>query len=240
MARSLQKRRAREGLGSDDFSGRLVTTLDPASTASEAYRGLRTSLFYAVVDTPPKVIVVTSPRHMEGKSTTCANLGIALAQADKKTLVMDCDLRRPTMHKIFSIRNLHGVVNVVAGEYELPEVWHEPLAGLKVATTGPLPPNPVELLDSERFAELVDRMRQTFDYVLIDAPPTELVSDPAIVAAKGDGALLVVDAQNTRKGSVRRAVRTLETVGAKVIGTVMNNVKVSGSKYSYGDYKHGY
>ena len=218
-------RRKRRDTKANDLSGRLVTVLNPASAASEAYRTLRTNLLYSLVDVPPKVIVLTSPGPREGKSTTCANLGVVLAQADKKTLLVDCDLRNPVLHKVFGLRNLWGIVNVLVGEYDLLEVSHEPLLGLKVVTTGPAPPNPAELLGSQRFAKFLADVRKDFDYVLIDAPPVQVVSDPAILASQGDGVLLVLDARETRKGAVRRAMRSLEAVGAVVLGTVMNNVK---------------
>lgn len=235
MTRSLLKKRAQREAGSDDFSERLVMLSDPLGASSEAYRALRTSLLYALADTPPKVVLVTSPGAMEGKSTTCANLGVALAQAEKKVLMMDCDFRRPTMHKIFGLRNIRGLVNVLVGERDLQEVLQEPLPGLKVASAGSVPPNPAELLGSKRFAELVHRVRGEFDFVLMDAPPTELVSDPTIIATQGDGVLLVIDSRSTRKGAVRKAVRRLEAVGANVLGTVMNNVKLSKDSYqSYG------
>jgi len=212
----------------------LVTVTDPNGTASEAYRTIRTNLLYSLVDLPLQVVVLTSPGPREGKSTTCANLGVVLAQADKKTLVLDCDLRRPVLHKVFGLRNLWGLVNVLAAERKLEEVWHEPLPGLKVVTVGPVPPNPAELLGSQRFAELLEAFREQFDYVLVDAPPVELVSDPAILATQGDGVLLVVDAQKTRKGAVRRSMRSLEAVGANVLGLVMNNVKAGKDGYYYG------
>lgn len=170
MARSQLKRRARRELETGDLSGRLVTALDPFGAASEDYRTLRTNLLYTLVDTPPKVIVVTSPGPAEGKSTTCANLGTALSQMNKNTLIVDCDLRRPTIHKIFGLRNLRGIVNVLAGEYTPQEVYREPLEGLKAVTTGSLPPNPVELLGSRRFSEVIGQVRREFDYVLLDVP----------------------------------------------------------------------
>ncbi|MEJ7842581.1 MAG: CpsD/CapB family tyrosine-protein kinase [Rubrobacter sp.] len=236
MARATLKRRVWGNRKDEDPSRRLVTMLEPTSTASEAYRTLRTSLLYSFVDDPPRVIVLTSPGPGEGKSTTCANLGVVLAQADKRTLIIDGDLRKPTMHRIFGLRNMRGVVNVLAGEHDLEGVWQEPLVGLKVVTAGSLPTNPAELVGSRRFAELVERARESFDYVLIDAPPVELVSDPAIIAAQGDGVLLVLDAQNTRKGLVRRSMRSLRSVGATVLGTVMNNAKSNGGDY----YHQGY
>lgn len=215
----------------NDFSKNLATVSDPTGVAAEAYRTLRTNLFYALVDDPPKVIVVTSPGPGEGKSTTCANLGVVLAQAHKSTLILDCDLRKPQMHGVFGLRNFRGLTDVLRGEASLPEVCQEPLAGLKVATVGSLPPNPSELVSSNRFAELVGQARQMFDYVLIDAPPTALVSDPIILATQADGVLLVLDAQNTRKRALGRSVRSLEAVDAKVLGTVMNNVEASKGGY---------
>jgi receptor protein-tyrosine kinase len=204
------------------------------SVAAEAYRTLRANLIYALVDNPPKVIVLTSPGPQEGKSTTCANLGIVLAQADKRTLIIDCDLRKPVVHKVFGMRNIHGVVDVLAEQRRVEEIWQEPLLGLMVLPVGPLPPNPAELLSSRRFADFLAGVRQQFDYVLIDAPPIGLVSDPAVLATQGDGVLLVLDAQKTRKAALRESMRSLEAVGANVLGTVMNNIKKGkGGYYGY-------
>lgn len=211
--------------------------MEPNNLASESFRTLRTNLLYALVDEPPKVIMVTSPNPREGKSTLCANLGVVLAQADKNTLIVDCDLRRPVLHKTFGVRNLNGIVNVLVGENTLKEVWQEPILGLKVVTVGPIPLNPAELLSSKRFANFLQQVRQDFDYVLLDAPPTEPVADPAIIGAQVDGVLLVFDAQNTRKGAVRRSIRSLEAVGARVLGTVMNNARDTRGRY-YQDYTY--
>jgi capsular exopolysaccharide synthesis family protein len=174
----------------------------------------------------PKVLVITSPGLKEGKSTICANLGVVLAQVGKNTLVMDCDLRKPAMHKIFGIRNFYGVVDALAGE-EMPEGgWPEAVPGLKVATAGLMPTNPAELLSSKRFADLLGGVREKFDYVLIDAPPVGgPFSDSSILAVQADGVLLVFDSQNTRRRSLREAVRNLSSVGARILGMVMNNVK---------------
>lgn len=208
-----------------DLSGRLVTVLDPAGTASEAYRTLRTRFTYAVIGTPPKVVLITSPGPAEGKSTVCANLGVVLAEAGKETLIIDGDLRKPDVHGFFNVPNQLGWVNVLSGERDLSEVLAAPLPGLKVATAGPIPPNPPEPLSSPRFAQLLDEARQLFDHVLIDSPPTGSVSDPMIIAAQADAVVLVLDSEVTRKVMLRRAVRGLEAVGANVLGTVMNNVR---------------
>lgn len=216
-----------------DLSGYLITALDPTNAASEAYRRLRTNLLYALVDAPPKVIMVTSPGSAEGKSTVCANLGVVLAQAGKNTLIMDCDLHRPMMHEIFALPGIEGLVNVLVGELGLQDAYQEPLpdSELKVLTAGALPPNPAELLDSRRFSELLATVRAEFDYVLVDSSPTSMVSDPIILATQVDGVLLTLDARHTRRGEVRRAMRGLTTVGADVLGTVMNNV--IGGKHDY-------
>lgn len=239
MLRSRRKAKKlhREEYEANDFSGRLVTLQEPDGLAAEAYRTLRTNLLYAFVDTPPEVIVLTSPGPGEGKSTICANLGVVLSQADKRVLIVDCDLRKPVMHKVFGLRNMQGVVNVVVGERDLREVWEEPLPGLKVLTTGPVPPRPAELLSSERFTEFLDQARREFDYVLLDTSPIELVSDPVVLATQSDGVLLILDAQKTRKSSVRQSMRSLETVGARILGTVVNNMEPSKQRsyqlYSY-------
>ncbi|TCJ18871.1 polysaccharide biosynthesis tyrosine autokinase [Rubrobacter taiwanensis] len=229
-------RRKKRSEREEDLSGRLVTILDPEGPAAEAYRTLRTNLLYALVDDPLKVVTFTSPGPGEGKSTTCANLGVVLAQANKNTLILDCDFRRPVMHRFFGLRNVWGVVDVLVGKRSLPDTMQEVLVGLNVLTCGPIPPNPAELLSSQRFAEFVARVRAEFDYVLIDAPPVGLVSDPVVISTQGDGVMLVLDAHSTGKGALRKSLHSLEAVGANIIGTVMNNVR--GGKGGY--YRYGY
>jgi capsular exopolysaccharide synthesis family protein len=218
----------------------LVTDLDPAGAASEAYRTLRTNLLYAFADNPPKVIVLTSPGCREGKSTACANLGALLAQVNKSVLILDCDLRyNPAQHELFGLRNFYGMVDALADKQSLQKVWHQPLPGLTVITagnTGLAPFDLAELLSSRRCAELIDQGRDQFDYVLIDSPPVGLTSDPAILATQADGALLVLDAQHTPKWAVQHSLRSLKTVGANVLGTVMNNVEAS--DYAYFDHAY--
>jgi len=208
---------------------RLLTILDPDSVTAENYRTLRTNLLHAAVGNPPKVIVITSFAGGEGKSMTCANLAVALAQVGKHTLALDCDFRWPELHRYFGVRNLRGTGDLLAGELSLQEVAEEPIEGLKLVSVGPIPPNPAELLDSERFAKFLTDMREVFDYVLIDTSPLAMFSDSAILGAQSDGVLLVIDAQNTRKVSVGRSMRSLQIVGANVLGTVMNNAEASGS-----------
>jgi capsular exopolysaccharide synthesis family protein len=226
------KREAQTDEGeSDNLSARLVTLRDPNSVASEAFRSVRTNLFYTLVDEPPKVITITSPSAREGKSTVCANLGVVLAQAEKNTLIVDCDLRKPALHGFFGEANLAGLVNVLHGELSAEEASWVPIPGLRVLGAGPVPFNPTELLSSKRFSEFVQQARVKFDYVLVDSPPVRSVADAAIVATQGDGVLFVLDAQKTRKGALRQGMRSLEAVGARILGTVMNNVKPSHAAY---------
>jgi capsular exopolysaccharide synthesis family protein len=228
--------RTQEKNDQGDFYSSLVTIQDPYGAASEAYRMLRTNILYPFTDAPPKTIVVTSADIGEGKTTVCGNLGVALAQAGKSTLIADCDFRKPAMHKLFELRNIIGIMDVLVGERSIQEVYEEPVAGLQVATMGPIPPNPAEILGSQRFSGFLTSIREEFDYILIDTPPVGRVTDPAILATQGDGVILVVNAQNTHKDDVRRSVRSLQAVGAHVLGTVMNNVKVSRREYEYYSY----
>jgi polysaccharide biosynthesis transport protein len=212
----------------------LVTLQDSASSSAEAYRTLRTNLFYTFIENPPKAIVVSSAGTREGKSFVCANLGAVLTQAEKSTLIMDCDLRQPGVHKIFGVGNSFGVADVVAGLRIWKDVLLEPLPGLKIMTAGTLPPDPAGLLGSQPFVELLAQVCQEFDYVLLDTAPLSAGSDAAIIAHGVDGILFVVDAQHTRKGALRRSISSLETVGANVLGTIMNKVESHENAYPYG------
>ena len=220
----LEKQKTKDVQGSLE---NLVALEDPTSATTEAYHTLTANLLYALADTPSKVVVLTSPGPGEGKTTICANLGVVLAQADQSVLLVDCNMHRPAVHKVFGLQNLRGLEDVLAGERGLQEIWQEPLAGLKVITAGPVPPYPAELLSSRRFKTLLSQGRSEFDYVLIDGPSLAMtVPDPLILATHGDGVLLVLDAQITRKEALREAMHSLQSVNANVLGTVVNNGKV--------------
>ncbi|MGH3146846.1 MAG: CpsD/CapB family tyrosine-protein kinase, partial [Rubrobacter sp.] len=141
--------------------------------------------------------------------------------------ILDCDLRRPRLHSMFGVNKIEGLVNILAGGGKVEEVWREPIPRLKLICAGPAPPNPTELLSSRRMEEFLAEMRRRFDYVLVDTPQVG-VPDSAVLAAHGDGVLLVLDSQRTRKGPLKQAMRVLRGVGANVLGTVMNNFEASG------------
>jgi capsular exopolysaccharide synthesis family protein len=208
---------------SDRFLENLITVNDPTSVAAEAYRTLSANLVYTRAAHSPKVVVLTSSGSREGKSLTCANLGVALAQAGENTLIVDFNLRNPVMHEVFQLSNAHGVVDILTKRRELQQVWQEPLPRLKVITVGTLPDDSTELLGLVKHSGFVRQVRQKVDYVLIDTSAIGLSSDPAVLAAISDGVLLVMDAKTPKK-SVLKTVRELEIVGANVIGTVINNV----------------
>ena len=230
MHRGVDSAASQEAEQRDGVPDALVATQEPESVASEAYRMLRTNLFYPPRDSPPKVIVVTSTGRGEGKTTTVANLGVTLAQADRNTLILDCDLRSPALHRIFGLENTKGLVDILAGGQKTQEVWQEPIPRLKMISAGPSPPNPADLLSSRHLVELLGEMRQEFEYVLVDAPPLG-VSDSFVVAANGDGVLLVIHSQLTSKASLRQVLGKLHSIGANVLGTVMNGYGVPKDNY---------
>lgn len=222
MIRQIQTRDKIDALSSKQ----LVTLSSPASAAAEAYRTVRTNLLHnALLNSPGSVVALMSSGPHKDRSAVCANLGVALAQAGKKTLIVDCDLRHPVLHEAFGLDNPSGVADIVAEEQGLEETWQEPLPGLKVITGGPSPLDPTELLESERFANFLDQVRRDFDHVLIEAPPLDGVSDAAILAAQSDGVLLVLDYRKTRKKNVQLVMRSLHAVRANVLGTVLTNVR---------------
>lgn len=219
---------------SEDGRQRLVTLSDPRSPVAEAYRSLRTNLEFSSLDEPLRTMVVTSPAPEAGKSTTLANLAVTMAQAGKQVILVDCDLRRPSLHEIFDVPNSTGLTSVILDDTtSMPPLCETGVAGLKLLTSGPLPPNPAELLGSRRMAELIKTLREQADIVLFDAPPVIAVTDAAILASQVDGVLLVLNAGVTRREHAQRARAALDRVNARLVGTVLNNVKLDTSLYGY-------
>lgn len=214
----------------------LISAADPGSPAAEAYRSLRTSVQFLGLDRPVEVLLVTSPNASEGKTTTLSNLAISLARAGQQVIVVCCDLRRPRLHQFFGVSNAVGFTSVLLGEVPLSaalkRIRDEDY--LRVLASGPLPPNPSELLSSPRVAELVQALRRQADVVLFDAPPVLPVTDAAVLSTQCDAALLVTTANVTTKKQVGRAIEVLQQVDARIVGTVLNGVTADAS-YGYGD-----
>ena len=218
--------------------GELVT-LDASSHAAEAYKALRTSLLYSAIDQEFKEIVVTSAEQGEGKSRTAANLSVALAHAENKTLLIDADFRRPSQHRIFGrVRNV-GLSNLLLKDVDEEDAITavEAVTNLWLLSSGPTPPNPSELLGSGRMKELMARLRERFAYVIVDTPPINAVTDASILAASASGTILVVEQGRTTLPALRHAKQVLDRVGAHTIGAVMNKVKARRGAYSY---EYGY
>ena len=218
----------------------LAAFSDPKSPVAEAYRTVRTNLQFAGIDKALKVIEVTSSTPDEGKSTVIASLGIVMAQAGKKTLIIDCDFRNPTQHKIFKVRN-KGVSDCIAigGKFEdfRQATGQE---GLDLFPSGPVAPNPSELLTSEKMKAMLSELKESYDYVLIDTPPVLPVTDAAALSAQVDGVVLVIASGQNKPEAVQLAKRRLEQAKAHLIGCVLNKAKIGGSSYgSYGYYYGG-
>ena len=204
----------------------------PKSIAAESYRTLRTNIQYSSFDTNYKVIVITSSDPEEGKSTTAGNLAISLAQSEKKVILVDCDLRKPSLHKTFNISNVYGLSDVLIGE-ETFEKSIEKVGELTILTSGKVPPNPSEMLASNAMTKLLERLKEEYDYVILDTPPTIAVTDAQVLSTKADGTIVVVRAEKTKKDSVKNTISLLKKVNANIIGTVINGVDVSRENYYY-------
>ena len=224
---------------------RLVTASASESPAAEAYRTLRTNIQFISRDASIRVISVTSPHAGEGKTTTVANLATTLAHTGKRVMALSADLRRPRLHRFFGVDNEEGLSSVLAGHAELPDVARrvEGLDSLRLVTSGPVPPNPAELLSSDVIESLLTHLRSSADFIVIDTPPALVVTDAMIVAPRVDGVVVVVDADETTAAAASHTTEQLQRVGARVIGSVLNGFDPAKARYysNYGGrYAYGY
>lgn len=211
----------------------FIVEKQPKSIAAESYRTLRTNIQYSSFDKEYKVIMVTSSEPGEGKSTTAGNLALCLAQGDKKVILVDCDLRKPSLHKKFKVSNIIGLSDVIIGKEELVTAFHRYNKNLVILTSGKIPPNPSEMLSSKTMTVLLEELKNNFDYIILDTPPVQAVTDSQILSTKSDGTIIVVKAERTKKDSVENAINLLKKVNANIIGTVLNGVDNSRNKYYY-------
>ncbi|HHY95407.1 MAG TPA: CpsD/CapB family tyrosine-protein kinase [Firmicutes bacterium] len=212
---------------------RLLSYRNPKSPAAEAFRTLRTSLAFASPD-PVRILLITSAGPEEGKSTVTSNLAVALAQAGKRVVLVDADLRKPNQHRVFEVPNHRGLTNVLVGEADVESVLvNTVVPGVTLLSSGPIPPNPAELLDSDRARELWPALADRFDYVVIDSPPMVAVADAVILSAQAEGVLVVVRAGSTRSDLLRDAGALLQKAGARVLGAVLNEVRHGPRDYRY-------
>lgn len=211
--------------------GNVISLLNPSSPISEVYKTLRTNIQFSSIDTPFKTIMATSAVKGEGKTTTVSNLAVAYAQEGKKVILIDCDLRSPSIHQVFSQSNHAGLTNILANQNQWQEVIRDTtIDTLSLLTSGPIPPNPAELLASRRMKSLIEELKQHYDMIFFDVPPVLAVTDSLVVSALSDGVILVVNAGKVDKELVRKTKASLEHVNARLIGVVLNRINRSERK----------
>jgi capsular exopolysaccharide synthesis family protein len=218
----------------------LIAQKHPKSAAAEAYRTLRTNLGFAAPDHPARLIMATSAGLGDGKTSTMSNLAVVLAQTGQNVCLVDCDLRKPRIHKVFEIDNTRGLTNVLLQNAVLDEVIiPAETAGLFLFPSGPIPPNPAELIGSEKIKDLWPQLLERYDYVLVDAPPVLAVTDASLLAGQMDGVILIVKSGTSRVDMIQDAKAQLVKANSRILGVVLNQVRMSQKDYSYYYYYHG-
>lgn len=205
----------------------------PKSIVAEAYRTLRTNIQYSSFDKEMRNIVITSADPSEGKSTVAGNLALSFAQNEKRVILVDCDLRKPSVHKNFKLSNLKGLSEVLIGKEKLDDAIQNYNDKLEILTSGKVPPNPSEMLSSKAMSDLLELLKNRYDIIILDSTPLQAVTDAQILSTKVDGTILVVRAEKTKIDATIEAKNLLDKVGANIIGTVLHAVPNNRSKYYY-------
>lgn len=211
----------------------FIVEKKPKSIAAEAYRSLRTNIQYSSFDKKYQTLVVTSANPGEGKTTVAGNLALVLAQGESKVLLIDCDMRRPSLHKKFKVSNTYGISDLLVGKQKFEEVAYKYNDNLTILPSGKIPPNPAEMLASKAMTTFLEETKKHFDYIVLDTPPLQAVSDAQILSTKVDGSIIVVRAGVTKKDAVNNAVSIIKKVNGDIIGTVLNAAENKKDKYYY-------
>jgi capsular exopolysaccharide synthesis family protein len=211
----------------------ILTQMEANSSIAESYRQLRTALLLSSAGHAPRTLLITSSQPAEGKTTTSVNTAISLAQTGASVLIVDADLRRPRVHRVFNLKNNVGLSNYLAGEGDLSTLIQVALPNLYVLPVGPLPPNPAELLGSAKMKQVIETLSANFDYVVIDSPPVSSFADSLILSALVEGVIIVVKAGMTPREMAQRTKAHLQSVGAKILGVVVNQIKLQPHDYYY-------
>lgn len=232
------------GAGSDTTETQrdLFVNANPLDPVSEAYRAIRTSvLFSSTEEQPLKSIIITSPGPQEGKTTTICNLAIAMAQNQKKVLLVDADMRKPRLHEIFKNKNKAGLSSYLSGQAAFDElVQNTDIENLSLITGGPFPPNPSELLSSHKMKEFIDAAKKKFDFILVDTPPIAVVTDAVILSRSLDGTIIVLQSGKTSRRALPWVNQLLKDAQGRIIGVLFNQISVESSGYHYYHYYHRY
>lgn len=211
----------------------FIVEREPKSVAAEAYKTLRTNIQYSAYSENLKTLLVTSSNPQEGKSVTAGNLAISFAQDNKKVILIDCDLRRPIMHKKFNLSNECGLTELLLRRKEVKNCIQTYSENLDIITSGNIPPNPSELLGSDNMKKLLAELKERYDYVIIDTPPVLAVADAQVLAAQTDGVVFVVKAASTKKEEIVQAKANLDKVNAPIVGSVLNAIEDKKNGYNY-------
>ena len=227
------------GLKAED-SNEEILNQDAPFAIVEAYKSIRTNMKFVLSSSEGKVIVVTSSMPAEGKSTTAINIGIAFSEMGQKVLLIEGDLRKPTVYKKLKLNNSKGLSSILVGFCKLREAVKNVYPNFDVLTAGPIPPNPSELLASANMTTLLEGLKEYYDYIIIDTPPLNVVSDPLVLAPKTDGVVLVVREGMTTHDHLKKALESIEFAGAKLLGTILNGNRTERKKYGkkYGYYNY--
>ncbi|HLQ46511.1 MAG TPA: polysaccharide biosynthesis tyrosine autokinase, partial [Planctomycetaceae bacterium] len=235
-ATSLQKRNGSNG-SNGGGNPELLLNVTGRSALAESYRQLRTSVLLSTAGRAPKTLLITSSLPGEGKTTTAVNTAISLAQTGAAVVIIDADMRRPRLRSIFDLAERQGLSSVLSSEMKPEEmlsiIARDETSGLHVMTSGPIPPNPAELIGSDQMRKLISELSRTFTHIVIDSPPISSFTDGVLIASMVDGVLLVVHGGKSSRSVVRRSRQLLLDVGAKIFGVVLNNVSVGSHDYYY-------
>ncbi len=229
-----------EAEGTNNRDNYLVN--HPKSAVAECSRTVRTNILFMSPDKPARRILVTSAGPQEGKSTVAINLGVTMAQSGSKVVLVDTDMRRPRLHTSFGIKRGIGLTTAILGEAEIEQAIHPTeVPGLDLVPCGPIPPNPTELFHTERFRQLIDKLDGMYDRIIFDSPPVMMVADPLILSRFIEGVIVVIKGGHTSRDLIRRAVRQLQDVQARILGTVINDLDLEHREYGYYYYRqYGY
>lgn len=212
----------------------LVTVINPMSPAAEGYRTLRTNIQFSILDKQIQVIMAASAQMNEGKTTTISNLAVTYAQEGKKVVIIDGDLRKPSLHHIFMQPNHNGLTSVLSRQYDLDEVIRQTYVdNLYLIPSGPIPPNPTELLGSQQMNDLMEQLKRDYDVILFDTSPIMAVTDALIISSLCDGVVLVIHGGKAKKEIVHKAKAQLDHAKANILGVVLNQVPVRGNDADY-------
>ena len=215
----------------------IISYNDPKSVISEQYRAIRTNIEYSNVDQNTKTILVTSSDKNEGKTTTVSNLAVSFANLNKKVLLIDCDLRNASIHKMFRLNNIYGLTDILAKDRAVDKCIQETeLENLYVLTAGATPPNPAEILSSEKMKNLIEDLKNIYDYIFIDTPPIGLVTDAGALSSFIDGVVLVVKSESVEKKYLEETKKKLDAVDARILGAILNSYKSEQKDYNYYSY----